>query len=80
MALLGDLRLRWRAAARGAAYDRGLEQGMAPDSARAYSHTIYPPTLDELAFESGAFNKPALNRSFSLADYFSTGLKRQSAT
>jgi hypothetical protein len=80
MALLGNLRLRWRAAARGAAYDWGLELGMAPDRARAYSHMIYPPTLDDLAFENRAFPKPAPKCSFSLADYFAAGLKRRPAT
>ena len=58
MALLAELKRRWRAAARGAAYEWGLEQGMAPDQAREYSHMIYPSTLDDLAFESRATRQP----------------------
>ena len=79
MALVRVFRLRWRAAARLAAYNWGLDQGMTADRARAYSQMIYPPTLDDLAFESGHFPKRSPRRFLSLSGYFTGNPIRQLA-
>ncbi len=52
MSVFHDLRVRWKMMQRLGAYKRGRERGLADEQARAYSDEVYPPTADDLAYET----------------------------
>ena len=52
MSTFGNFRLQLRAAQRLGAFSRASKQGMSPDEARAYSDKLYPPTTEDLAYET----------------------------
>lgn len=52
MGLLKELRLRFRATKRIGAFSHACKQGMSVEQARAYSDNLYPPTAEDIEYES----------------------------